>query len=62
MKSVIICEGSTDLVLIQYYMEKANGWNLKENREDERKLERSGILGFQFLHNFSKGGNELTIG
>jgi len=23
MKSVIICEGSTDLVLIQYYMEKA---------------------------------------
>jgi len=62
MKSVIICEGSTDLVLIQYYMEKANGWKLKENREVERKLERSGLFGFQFLHNFVKGDNELTIG
>lgn len=27
MKSIIICEGFSDLVLIQYFMRKANGWN-----------------------------------
>lgn len=26
MKSIIICEGGTDLALIQYFMEKAHGW------------------------------------
>lgn len=26
MKSIILCEGGTDLTLIQYFMEKANGW------------------------------------
>ena len=30
MKSVILCEGGTDLALLQYFMEVANGW---ENRE-----------------------------
>lgn len=27
MKSVIICEGNDDLTLIQYFLEKAHGWN-----------------------------------
>jgi len=62
MKSVIICEGSTDLVLVQYYMEKVNGWTLKPDRINERKLERSGLFGFQFLHNFEIDDDELTIG
>ena len=26
MKSIILCEGRTDLTLIQYFMEKANNW------------------------------------
>lgn len=26
MKSIILCEGGTDLTLIQYFMEKANNW------------------------------------
>ena len=26
MKSIILCEGGTDLTLIQYFMEKANSW------------------------------------
>lgn len=62
MRSVIICEGSTDLVLVQYFMEKANGWTLKEDRKTERKLERGGLFSFQFLHNFYKDEAELTIG
>jgi hypothetical protein len=62
MKSVIICEGSTDLVLVQYFMEKVNGWVLNSNRGLERRLERSGLFGFQYLHNFSKDDKKLTIG
>lgn len=62
MKSVIICEGSTDLVLVQHFMEKANAWTLKGDRENERKVERSGLFGFKSLHNFIKGNNELMIG
>jgi len=62
MKSVIICEGSTDLVLIQYFMEKVNSWVLKNDRINERRLERSGLFGFQYLHNFIKNNNELIIG
>ena len=62
MRNVIICEGSTDLVLIQYFMEKANGWSLKDERDNERILEHSGHFEFQFFHNFTKDDNELTIG
>lgn len=31
MKSVILCEGSTDFILLQYYMREANGWMFKSN-------------------------------
>lgn len=31
MKSIILCEGGTDLTLIQYYMEKSCGWYYKSN-------------------------------
>ncbi len=31
MKSVIICEGTTDLTLVQYFMEKVNSWSYKDN-------------------------------
>lgn len=27
MKSIIICEGETDFVFLQHFMEKVNGWN-----------------------------------
>lgn len=32
MKSIILCEGGTDLTLIQYFMEKVNGWRYELNR------------------------------
>ena len=31
MRSVILCEGSTDFVLLQYYMRKVYGWEYKNN-------------------------------
>lgn len=31
MRSVILCEGSTDFVLLQYYMRKVHGWEYKRN-------------------------------
>lgn len=31
MRSVILCEGSTDFVLLQYYMRKVYGWEYKKN-------------------------------
>ena len=32
MRSVILCEGSTDFILLQYYMRKVNGWEYKSNK------------------------------
>lgn len=32
MNSIILCEGSTDYVLLQYFMRVANGW-----QEDRKK-------------------------
>lgn len=37
MNSIIICEGSTDYYLLQYYMREALGW------KDDKKIQ-SGIL------------------
>lgn len=31
MRSVILCEGTTDFVLLQYYMRKVHGWEYKKN-------------------------------
>lgn len=31
MRSVILCEGSTDFVLLQYFMRKVYGWEYKKN-------------------------------
>ncbi len=40
MKSIILCEGGTDLTLIQYFMEKVNGWkyDLNRTRQNSSKL------------------------
>ena len=35
MNSVILCEGSTDYTLLQYYMRKANGWNDKKDMQKD---------------------------
>ena len=32
MRSVILCEGSTDFILLQHYMRKVNGWEYKSNK------------------------------
>lgn len=31
MRSAILCEGSTDFVLLQYYLRKVHGWEYKKN-------------------------------
>lgn len=40
MKSIILCEGGTDLTLIQYFMEKVNEWkyDLNRTRQNSSKL------------------------
>ena len=40
MKSIILCEGGTDLTLIQYFMEKVNRWkyDLNRTRQNNSKL------------------------
>lgn len=52
MKSVIICEGITDFTLLQYYMQKVNGWS------DYRKT--PGSIG-EKRRDLQKGDNVLTI-
>lgn len=40
MKSIILCEGGTDLTLIQYFIEKVNGWKYHSNRPKLFDLEQ----------------------
>lgn len=54
MKSIIICEGRTDLTLIQYFMEKANGWNYAGRYKMLPK--------FNFAHELRAGSSTLVIG
>ena len=53
MKSIIICEGITDLVLIQYFMEKANNW---EYTDSEVKISY-----FEYTKNLIKENRNLSI-
>lgn len=56
MNNVILCEGSTDYFLLQYYMRKAHGWN------DDKTIQ-TGILKMpgQKSRNLKKNANILTI-
>ena len=36
MKSVVICEGNTDLTLIQYFLEKVYNWEFIKNDEHKK--------------------------
>lgn len=36
MKSIVICEGGTDLTLIQYFMEKVHGWTYIEKKLEKQ--------------------------
>lgn len=55
MKSIIICEGSTDFVLLQYFMRRAHQW------EDYRKPD---ILNnnFKMIRELKRGTDSLLIG
>lgn len=56
MNNIIICEGSTDYVLLQYYMRKAYQWSDDPSRQ-------SGILKMprQKSRNLVKDSNILTV-
>ena len=56
MNNVILCEGSTDYFLLQYYMREAHEWN------DDRTIQ-TGILKMpgQKSRNLRKNNNILTI-
>ena len=51
MKSVIICEGSTDYVLLQYFMKKVNNWNDYRNPEQ--------MTGFKRVRELKKENDSL---
>ena len=40
MKSVIICEGSTDYVLLQYFMQRVNDWSDYRNPQQMTGFKR----------------------
>lgn len=56
MKSIIICEGPTDFVLLQYFMRKVNNWDEgQESKNKPKGFEKSRSRDFQ------KGENSLRI-
>ena len=56
MKSIILCEGSSDYVLIQYYMRKAHLW---EDKGMEKNNCREKI---KYIRTLVKGQSYLSIG
>lgn len=48
MNNVILCEGSTDYVLLQYYMQRVHRWvnhspgKIKYDKKKSRQLNRNG--------------------
>lgn len=57
MKSIIICEGSTDFALLQYFMRKVYNW------EDSRLTTiRQSTEHFKVIRTFTKGEDILSIG
>lgn len=56
MNSIILCEGSTDYVLLQYYMRVANAW-----QDDRSKQQNIFRFGKQSSRKFFKGEDSLTI-
>lgn len=56
MKSIILCEGSTDCILLQYFMRKMYGW------ETEKTGERSNSMHFKFIRTMKKEDDILRIG
>lgn len=56
MNSIILCEGSTDYFLLQYYMREAYQWN------DDKTIQENVLkLPGQKSRNFIKDSNVLTI-
>ena len=55
MKSIIICEGETDFILLQYFMIKVYGW--KDSGNYTFTPEIKGIVSRDFV----KDSNKLTI-
>lgn len=53
-KSIIICEGNTDLVCIQYFLETVHGWEY--NKKLNHKLSK-----INSMKQFSNNGNILLI-
>lgn len=56
MKSIIICEGSTDFALLQYFMRKAYGWN------DSEAKNLQGSSKFNRVRTLKKNKDILSIG
>lgn len=55
MKSIILCEGSTDFVLLQYFMQTVYGW---QDKSDVRELKNN----FKRVRKLVKGEDSLIIG
>lgn len=56
MKSIILCEGSTDWVLLQYFMRKTYGW------EDKKTNEQPSGEHIKRIRTLTKEADTLSIG
>lgn len=66
MKSIILCEGTTDLTLIQYFMEVVHGWKYipRKNEKNEKyddKINDIKTAGKQIIKWFHKDDNLMAI-
>ena len=55
MKSIILCEGSTDSILLQYFMRKVYGW------QDNKSNERANSKFLKQIRTLTKENNKLSI-
>lgn len=61
MKSIIICEGETDFVFLQHYMEKVNGWNDLSNSNVRPNPSFISSVDNSRSRDFIKNADMLTI-
>lgn len=60
MNNVIICEGSTDGIFLQYYMEKVNNWHYSIT-PPQLKHRRANMTRNEWSHLMTRGPDNLTI-
>lgn len=61
MKSLLICEGKTDSIVLSYYLNKEFGWEYDKDKNNDKNRIRLKKDDYQTENTYKKAVDELTI-